>query len=401
MKTVMLAFLSAVMGGLMVVWLQSGTPEAVLNAQEGAGTTPPFTPPGPKLPKHGSNEGFLSESVMQDRNSVEEEINIDVYERVNRSVANITTRTVKTDGFFLLEVPDEGTGSGSVIDKAGHILTNFHVIEDAREVMVTLHNNETYEAAFVGADPVNDIAVIRIEAPPEVLEPVRFGDSRPLKVGMRVFAIGNPFGFERTLSTGIVSSLNRSLQVRGNRTIKSIIQIDAAVNPGNSGGPLLDKNARLIGMNTAIASRTGQSAGVGFAIPSNLIQRVVPELIEHGRVIRPEIGITQVVETDEGLLIVKLAAGGPAEQAGLRGPRIVRERRGPFLIERIDRNAADMIVAVDGKPVKSVDEFLGDIETRRPGDTVVITVIREGRRANVPVRLGGGEAERRPGSVPS
>src|SRR5690606_38519378 len=163
----------------------------------------------------------------------------------------------------------------------------------------------------------------------------------------RVFAIGNPFGLERTMTTGIISSLNRSLQIRGNRTVKSIIQIDAAVNPGNSGGPLLDTRGRLIGMNTAIPSRNGQSAGVGFAIPSNLITRVAPQLIRHGRVIRPEIGILRVYETDDGLLVARLTPGGPAERAGLRGPQITRSKRGPFVMERVDRSAGDLIIKVD------------------------------------------------------
>ncbi|HCS53511.1 MAG TPA: serine protease, partial [Planctomycetaceae bacterium] len=194
---------------------------------------------------------------------------------------------IRTDNFFLQAVPEEGTGSGMVIDKSGHILTNFHVIEDVREVAVTLFNGESYDATYVGSDPVNDLAVIRIEAPPEELIPVRMGNSSKLKVGMNVYAIGNPFGLERTLTTGIISSLSRSLKINGDRTIKSIIQIDAAVNPGNSGGPLLDSHGRMIGINTAIYSKTGQSSGVGFAIPVNLAKRVIPQLIRHGHVIRP------------------------------------------------------------------------------------------------------------------
>ena len=171
---------------------------------------------------------------------------------------------------------------------------------------VTLHDGKTYDATFVGADPINDIAIIKIDAKKEVLFPIVLGDSNRLRVGMRVYAIGNPFGLERTLTTGIISSLNRSLQIHRNRTIKSIIQIDAAINPGNSGGPLLGSHGKLIGMNTAIASKTGQSSGVGFAIPVNLIARVIPQLIEHGRIFRPELGIEKVSETDKGLRIAQI-----------------------------------------------------------------------------------------------
>ena len=321
----------------------------------------------------------------------DERVNISVYDNVNRAVVNITTRGVRGEGFFLLEVPTEGTGSGSVLDKTGHILTNNHVIDNAREVQVTLFDGKTYDARFVGADAINDLAVIKIEAPADSLHPVTFGDSRHLKVGMRVFAIGNPFGLERTLTTGIISSLNRTLQIHEHRTVKSIIQIDAAINPGNSGGPLLDSHSRLIGMNTAIATKTGQSAGVGFAIPVGLIARIVPQLIEKGRVIRPEIGISKVFETEHGLLIYRLIPGGPAERAGLRGPEFVTRRRGPFVVNSVDRSAADLIIAVDGQKVTSADDFLSVIEAKEPGDRVTLNVLRKGKEQPIAVTLAGGE----------
>ena len=199
------------------------------------------------------------------------------------------------------------------------------------------------------------------------------------------------------MTEGIISSLNRSLPARNGRLMKSIIQIDAALNQGNSGGPLLDSRGRLIGMNTAIAnpSRTGESTGVGFAIPVNNIRRVVAQLIENGRVIRPDLGITRVLESERGLVIVSLAEGGPAERAGLRGFRLQRQqkRRGPFVYEetRIDRSSADLIMAVDGQPVKRADDLLSVVEQKRPGDQVVLTTVREGREANVAVVLGAGE----------
>jgi S1-C subfamily serine protease len=319
--------------------------------------------------------------------SPEERINVAVYEKVNKSVVHMTTKGVRADAVLMFDMAVEGAGSGSILDKAGHILTNYHVIEDARQVSVTLYDGKSYDARFVGADPVNDVCVIRIDAPSESLFPVTFGDSGKLKVGMRVFAIGNPFGLERTLTTGIISSLNRSLQIHNNRSIKSIIQIDAAINPGNSGGPLLDTHARLIGMNTAIASRTGQNSGVGFAIPVSLIARIVPQLIERGQVIRPEIGIARVFETERGLLIAKITPGGPAERAGLRGPAVQTRKRGPFVVESVDRSAADLIVAVDGEPVRTADDFLSHIEARRAGDTVTLTILRQGREMQVRVQL--------------
>jgi len=409
---------SAVIGGLVSATFVRLTEPTLMHAQEpptlnGPGlpaprTTPqptptiPVTPPGqapkgispsPQWEGTSHNPGpvgnFGAAFYESDALTPEEQVSIRVYEDVNRSVVNITTRSVRADNFFLQAVPEEGTGSGLVIDQAGHILTNFHVIEDVREVVVTLYDGETYDATYVGADPVNDLAVIRVEAPVESLIPVRMGDSANLKVGMNVYAIGNPFGLERTLTTGIISSLNRSLKIHRDRTIKSIIQIDAAVNPGNSGGPLLDSHGRMIGINTAIYSATGQSSGVGFAIPVNLAKRVIPQLIRHGRVIRPEIGISRVYETENGLLVAQLVPGGPAEKAGIRGPQVLRERRGPFVVERTDRTAADTITHVDGEKISTVDDFLGDIESRNPGDTITLTVLRDGKSIQVPMRLGG------------
>lgn len=325
--------------------------------------------------------------------SPEERVNISVYENVNRSVVNISTKVVQS--VMLFESYQEGAGSGSVLDKRGHILTNFHVVDSARAIQVTLYDGKSYDATLVGSDPSSDIAVLSIDAPPDSLWPIRFGDSTRLKVGQRVFAIGNPFGLERTLTTGIISSLNRSLPARNSRTIKSIIQIDAAINPGNSGGPLLDGHSRLIGMNTAIASRTGQNTGVGFAIPVATVARVVPQLIERGHVIRPETGITRVFETDRGLLIATMNPGSPAEKAGLRGMKIVRQkkRQGPFVYETesLDRSAADLIVAVDGQKTTTADDFLGAIESKRPGDQVSIAVVREGKEVAVKVRLAASE----------
>ncbi|MCH2212542.1 MAG: trypsin-like peptidase domain-containing protein [Fuerstiella sp.] len=376
MKQAMVSFVFGLSGALWAMWLVNPTNQNVVHAQRLTHFTDPLSKTEQSVPRYNA-DGLTNE----------EAVNAFVYSRNNRGVVNITTRTVRNDGLFLFESSSEGAGSGAIIDKAGHVLTNYHVVEDARQVKVTLYDGKTYVAALVGADPVNDTAVIKIDASPETLFPIELGDSGQLKVGMRVFAIGNPFGLERTMTTGIISSLNRSLQITRDRSIKSIIQVDAAVNPGNSGGPLLDSHGRLIGVNTAIASHTGQNSGIGFAIPASLINRVVPQLIRHGRVIRPDIGIQVVYETDDGLLVIHLTPGGPAEQAGLRGPRVTRERRGPIVIERTDRSAADMIVAVDGQPIRTADEFLGYIESNKPGDRVIVTVIRGSSRLDIPVHL--------------
>ncbi|MBL9165924.1 MAG: trypsin-like peptidase domain-containing protein [Planctomycetaceae bacterium] len=370
-------------------------------------TRPPAVAPAPKEPPVVAQQPSVLQAPPQRREFVplpddvprdadgltaEERVNVMVYENCNRSVVNISTRGVREATIFMIDVPTEGAGSGSILDKQGNILTNYHVIENAREIEVTLFDGSTHEAELVGKDSATDIAVIRITTTPDKLFPVVYGDSARLKVGQRVFAIGNPFGLERTLTTGIVSSLNRQLPSRTGRTMKSIIQIDAAINPGNSGGPLLDSRGRLIGMNTAIASRTGQNTGVGFAVPVSNIARVVPQLLQQGRVVRPDIGIQIVFQTERGLLIAKLAPGGPAERAGLRGPKVVRERKrqGPFVTENelIDRAAADLIVGVDGQRLTTADEFLSAIESRNPGDETVITVVREGRLVDIPVRLG-------------
>ncbi|MDA1166547.1 MAG: trypsin-like peptidase domain-containing protein, partial [Planctomycetota bacterium] len=379
---------SAVIGSFLTVWMLDTyvSDRGAAVAQDRDGPRGPLFPM--QVPRNAGNN--LDQFFNADGLSPEEVINVAVYERLHKSVVNITTRSTRVDSLFFTEQTSEGTGSGSVIDSSGHIVTNWHVVADARNIGVTLYNGETFEAVVVGYDPPNDVAIIKIDAPENILIPITMGDSSKLKVGMRVLAIGNPFELERTLTTGIVSSLNRSIQVQENWSIKSIIQIDASINPGNSGGPLLDLHGRLIGINTAIASRTGQSAGVGFAIPVNLVSRVVPELIAHGRVYRPEIGIQRVFETDKGLLVERLTPGGAAELAGVQGPTLLRQRRGPFVFERLDRSTADLIVAVDGNQVKTVSDFREAIESLKHGDIVLLSVLRKNQKVDIQVELGGG-----------
>jgi S1-C subfamily serine protease len=319
--------------------------------------------------------------------SAEEQTNIRIYQQVNRSVVNITTRNVQMDDFLLFSETRDGRGSGSILDRRGHILTNFHVVEDARQVGVTLFDGSVHEARLVGSDPNNDLAVIQIDAPAAKLFPIAWGDSGKLLVGLRVFAIGNPFGLERTLTTGIISSLNRSLRTDNNRLIRGIIQTDAAINPGNSGGPLLNRRGELIGITTAIVGRAGQSSGIGLAIPANIARRVVDELIRFGRVVRADCGIFSVYELDQGLLIGRLVPNGPAQKAGLRGPQENVVRRGGFVYRNTDRSKADLIQEVDGRAVRTLDDLLSYVEGKKAGDTVVLTVVREGRRLEVEVEL--------------
>lgn len=319
--------------------------------------------------------------------SAEDLANIRVYQKTNRGVVNITTQSVQTDEFLLFGSHREGSGSGIVLDQQGHILTNYHVVGKSQEMVVTLFDGTTHEAKLVGSDPNNDLAVIKIQVPREKLCPIPCGDSNRMQVGMRVYAIGNPFGLERTLTTGIVSSLNRSLRSENNRMIRGIIQTDAAINPGNSGGPLLNRRGEMVGITTAIISRAGQSSGVGLAIPASTARRIVDELIRHGQVIRPDCGIFSVYEVDQGLLIARLLPGGPAQRAGLRGPQPVVIQRGPFEFRSIDRSKADIILAVDDRPVKTLDDLLSYVESKKPGDQIILTILRQGKKLKVPLEL--------------
>ncbi|MEK6259808.1 MAG: trypsin-like peptidase domain-containing protein [Planctomycetota bacterium] len=377
-------FCSAVLGSVFTVWMLTSPGGPWVEAQERAAAARVVTPVEKVRP-------IVMRSFDPEGLTLEESVNVAVYEAVNRGVVNITAKSVKTDRLMLVE-RSEGSGSGSILDTEGHILTNHHVVVDAKEIAVALFNGKTYDATVIGADPLNDVAVIRIEAPEDELHPVTLGDSRTLKVGMRVFALGNPFGLERTLTTGIISSLNRSLQIHGNWKIKSIIQIDAAINPGSSGGPLLDAHGRLIGINTAIATTSGQSSGVGFAIPVSMVSRVVPQLLKHGRVIRPESGIDKVYQTEKGLLVAEVRPNGPADKAGLRGPKQVKQRRGPFTVLREDRTVADLIVGIDDQKIITAEDFLGYIEGKRPGDQIMLTVVREGRRLQIGLVLTSSDA---------
>lgn len=321
--------------------------------------------------------------------------NVRIYRQASRSVANILTRTVEYD-FFFNPVGVEGAGSGFLIDADGHILTNHHVVQDAQTIEVTFADHSTYKARLIGADSVNDIALIQVNTKGRKLAPLPLGDSRNLLVGQRVLAIGNPFGFASTLTTGVVSSLGRTVQTGENTFIDEAIQTDAAINRGNSGGPLLNSRGEVIGINSAIFSPSGTTAGIGFAIPINTAKRVAEDLISQGRVRRatigaegrtlwPDLAEALNLPVQRGVLVERVDSRGPAAQAGIRGGN-----RSVLAGLRELRIGGDVIVAVNGKEVNSQSDLNLLLNRARPGDTVTLTVVREGRRMDVPVKLGEG-----------
>jgi S1-C subfamily serine protease len=323
----------------------------------------------------------------------DEENNIFVYRQAGPGVVNIISIVIQRD-FFFNPVPREGAGSGSIIDTEGHILTNHHVIKDSTKLEVTLSDGSKWPAKFVGSDPDNDLAVIKIKTPKEKLMVIPLGDSSKLRVGQKVLAIGNPFGLGQTLTTGIISSLGRSIRSEAGVMIQDVIQTDAAINPGNSGGPLLDSTGKIIGINSAIISPTGASVGIGFAIPVNTARRIVPELIEKGYVVYPWIGATVFplipefaqflsLKVERGAMIVEAVRGGPADKAGLRGAdRQVQV--GNMLLPV----GGDVVVEFDGKAVASSDELIRMIRGHRPGDKIALKVLRNKEFKTITVTLG-------------
>ena len=310
--------------------------------------------------------------------NADELAHIDVFKKTSPSVVHITSLGVQRDMFSMnvQQVP-RGTGTGFVWDGDGHIVTNFHVIQGANAARVTLADQSSYDARLVGQFPDRDLAVLRIDAPKSKLPPIAVGASRDLLVGQRVYAIGNPFGLDQTLTIGIVSALNREIESFNGRTIRGVVQTDAAINPGNSGGPLLDSAGRLIGVNTQIASPSGGSAGIGFAIPVDEVNRIVPRLIRDGRFVRPAIGVSagppnlqRALNLPKGVAIVQVGNGTPAARAGLQAFR--RGSRGEVV-------AGDVITAINGDAVNDFDDMLTLLENRQPGETVALTVWREGR----------------------
>ena len=319
----------------------------------------------------------------------DEQNSIEVYKSLSPGVAFITATSYNQN--FWGEVEEgKGSGSGSVIDAEGHILTNYHVIEGAEKLTVSLGGDKVYPAKVIGGDPDTDLAVIQITPPQQGLTIVPFGDSDKLTVGQKVLAIGNPFGLDRTLTTGIISGLQRPIRARNDRVIEGAIQTDASINPGNSGGPLLDKFGKMIGINSQILSPAGGSVGVGFAIPVSIARRIVPQLIQFGQVRRPNIGIqspysvSQLREqgvrlpVENGLLIRSVTTGGAAERAGLRG--LSQDNSGEIVL-------GDIVISLDGEAINNTDDLYRFLDKKQIGDTVQAEIFRNGKKISVPIKL--------------
>jgi|FLYN01.1.fsa_nt_gi S1-C subfamily serine protease len=343
----------------------------------------PTAAPTPMLP---------DDAVLAQVDALDQVI-VNLYQRVSPSVVHIASRH-EVVTFFYGVIPQEGTGSGFVYDGDGHIVTNHHVVANAAAVDVLLSNGVTLPAQVIGVDAYYDLAVLRVDVPSGALVPLELGDSSRLQVGQTVVAIGNPFGLDRTLTTGVISALERRIETSAGTAIGQAIQTDAAINPGNSGGPLLDTRGRVVGINTAINSPTGASVGIGFAVPVNIVKRVVPSLIADGRYLHPSLDIEvaelgrEVIPSQDsvqnGLLIVRVYPGGAAEKAGLQ-PASVGVRRGRYVF-----SGGDIITEVGGEPIATRDDLLLALESSyRPGDEVILTLVRNGQTITVPVILGG------------
>ncbi len=340
-------------------------------------------------PKEPSKPAFAFAPAGQASLSSEEQTNIRVYDQVSPGVVNITQKVVEYDFFFAPVATDGGTGSGCVLDTDGNILTNYHVIESADSLEVSLPDHTKYRAKVIGYDKQNDLAVIRISgAPKDRLHPITLGDSSALKVGQKVLAIGNPLGLQNSMTTGIVSSLGRRIKTEEGTLVDNVIQTDAAINPGNSGGPLLNTAGEMIGINTSIFTiRGGGSIGIGFAIPANTIRRVVTELIREGRVRRPWFGIEGYelnedlaselnLPVQSGIMIARVYRGSSADQAGIKGANQMA-----ILFNQRILVGGDILTEIDGKPVGSLEELRLVLETKRPGESVKVTFYR-GRSKN-------------------
>jgi S1-C subfamily serine protease len=317
--------------------------------------------------------------------AADETSTIALFKAISPSVVYITTTTVRRELFSFrpLEVP-QGAGSGFVWNDNGYVVTNFHVIAGVGGARVTLADQSTWPAQLVGAEPDKDIAVLKIDAPQHLLPPIPLGTSTDLQVGQKVFAIGNPFGFDQTLTTGVISGLGREIESATGRLIQGVIQTDAAINPGNSGGPLLDSAGRVIGINTAIVSPSGAYAGIGFAVPVDIVNRIVPQIIRGEPIQKPLLGIRMADDYLvrrlglQGVLILDVAPGGTAAQAGLR----------PTREDRLNRIVlGDLIVAADGKSVRNATDLFRVLDSHEVGDTLTLTVLRDGGKTDVPVQL--------------
>jgi S1-C subfamily serine protease len=324
------------------------------------------------------------------RYSIDEQENIRIYEISSRAVVNISNFTVNYDFFYRAIPAESGSGTGFIIDKSGIIVTNYHVVENANKLLVTLSDNSQWPGKLIGADPNNDLAIVRIQAPADSYDILEFSHSNDIVVGQKVLALGNPFGLRQTLTTGIISALGRTIAAKNGRKIEGIIQTDAAINPGNSGGPLLDSEGKVIGINTAIIGSAG-SVGIGFAVPSNTALRILPDLLKYGYVRRPWLGIEPIptvylrrigIDVPEGLLIARVVKGASADQAGLQGASRTVEI-GRYQVPW----GGDIITHINKIPVTTMEDLAQQIETRKSGDKITISYIRNDRALSVTVKL--------------
>ena len=354
----------------------------------GDGGSGPSVPPAAVQAPAATAQDPATSAAVNGRLTEDERNTIEVVRKTRNSVVFITNLQYVRDFFYSSDEPvRRGSGSGFVWDDQGHIVTNFHVIDEGDKFMVSLPDQRQVEATLVGRDATKDIAVLKLGERVGGLAPVVIGSSRDLQVGQKVVAIGNPFGFDHTVTKGIVSALGRSMPGAGNVTIRDMIQTDASINPGNSGGPLLDSNGELIGMNTMIYSPSGASSGVGFAVPVDTVRKIVPQIIQYGKVIRPDIGGVQFVRDEvarragiEGAVILEVARGGRAYNLGLRG--LYRDNFGRLLIR-------DVITAIDAMKIKSWDDLFTALDGYKIGDKVTLTVEREGKSRKVDIELVG------------
>lgn len=331
------------------------------------------------------------------RFTLDEQQNISVYEKCNEAVVNITTQVMGYNWFYEPVYTSSGSGSGSIIDKRGYVVTNVHVIENASVITISLSDGSSYEGKIVGQDKESDIAVLKFEVPQNVvLKTISFGDATNLKVGQKVIAIGNPFGLERTMTTGIISGLGRPIQESQNVIIRNMIQTDAAINPGNSGGPLLDSQGRMIGINTIIYSKSGSSSGVGFAIPVSTARRVVSDLLKFGKVNRGVMKLDLIQNTarianyagyniSTGMIVSRVRKGSRADQAGIQGGTQA-VKYGTFNPQTIYLGG-DIIVAIDNIEITKLADYYSALESKVPGDSVNVTVIRRGKKQTLKVVL--------------
>ncbi len=330
--------------------------------------------------------------------TADEQQNISVYQQFNEAVVNITTQVMGMNWFFEPIAEDGGSGSGSIIDSRGYVITNVHVIEKATKIYISLYDGSQYEGRVVGSDVESDIAVLKFDPPKDlVLKTIQFGDSEKLKVGQKVIAIGNPFGFERTLTTGIVSALGRPIKNSNNIIIRGMIQTDASINPGNSGGPLLDTAGNMIGINTMIYSSSGSNAGIGFAVPASTARRVVSDLLQYGKVRRGAIQASLVqmsraiadyarLDISQGILVSETTRGGNADKAGIKGGTQA-VRYGNSRNARTFYIGGDIIVGIDGVQVATYSDYYSMLENKRPGDTVTVTIHRNKKNYDCKVVL--------------